>query len=120
MKKLFLILSMIGLIATPALAEDTKPTPAATPVQKTEPAKEVMSIGFPINTSGIQIAGRPDTLKFISIKSDNKIEINWENVCKMTTQHAFDVADLQKINGEFLVYIVPYLIKEANNGQHKC
>lgn len=118
MKKLFLILSMIGLISTPVLAEETKPFDQRI---SSQPAKEVISIGLPLNTSGITFEGRPDTLKFVSIDSNSKIKIDWENVCKIATQHQFSLTDLQKLNGnDFLTFIMPYIIQEANNGQHKC
>lgn len=123
MKKLFLILSMIGLISTPVLAEETKQPikPIEQHVNTALPSKEVISIGLPLNTSGITIEGRPDTLKFISIDSNSKIKIDWDNVCKIATQHQFALTDLQKLNGnDFLTFIMPYIIQEANNGQHKC
>lgn len=115
--KLMLTLTLIAGISSAQAADNVKKEETKSPPKPV--AQDVLYLGLPINNSGISMAGRPDRLNFVTIKSDNSIEIDWKNVCLITNQHPFNVQELQKIQGNPEDFILPYAIKSANP-DHKC
>lgn len=119
MKKIFKITGLAALLcmfATSSYAEDKK---VEQPKVESSKPTEVVTIGLPLNNSGISVVGKPDKLVFVTIDSDSKININWENVCKISKAHEFNLEDLKKVNIPFESFIIPYIIK-ASNTEHKC
>lgn len=114
--KIMTILTFIGGISVANAADDVKKEIKSPPKPE---AQNVLFLGLPINNSGISFAGRPDRLNFVTVKSDNTVEIDWKNVCELTKQHPFNIQDLQKLSGNVEDYILPYALI-ASNPEHKC
>lgn len=114
-------MTVLFLAAGVANAE-TQPAPVSTQAAPVAPAAKaqasadpLITIGLPLNTSGVSVANRPDVLNFVSINTDSTESINWKNVCQLTANHKLNVqTDLQNMKGEALVFLLPYILQEAN------
>lgn len=115
-KKILTAFALIATLSGSAIAAE--PTKVEAP--KTTEDKTIVSVGFP-NQTGITFEGQ-DTIRYYDIKQSGKFDINWDVVCKITAK-PFNPTVLQSKDmntNTFYLYTLPFLIKEANQGQHKC
>lgn len=111
MKNIFatLLIALSGISAAYAADAPKAQTTATQPQQK-----EVLSIGLPLNTSGISLANRPNVINFVTVMNDNTITINWDNVCRLTKSQSFSLQTLEKMQNNIEEYILPYALANAN------
>lgn len=124
MKNIFGLLGAIALFTGVAQATPTTPAqaPAAHTTEQQTPAQHVpaITVGLPLNVTGISVANRPDILNFATINTDNTVELNWKNICALTSSHKLNIQnDLTNFKGEAIVYLLPYMLENANPAQCK-
>lgn len=108
------ILAAIFFALSGATASYAADAPKAPSEPAHSPAQEAISIGLPLNTSGISVANRPNVINFVTVMNDNSISINWDNVCKLTKSQPFSLQTLSRMQNNIEEYILPYALVNAN------
>ena len=118
MKNIFKLLGITLLLTGIAHAEPVQN--ANTPIATKHSLVPAITVGLPLNVTGVSLASRPDILNFATINTDNTIEINWKNVCALTSSHKLNIQnDLSNLKGEAVIYLLPYMLENANPTQCK-
>ena len=124
MKNIFKLLGITLLLTGIAQAEPVQnvQSPSTSNVNTTVATKHspAITVGLPLNVTGVSLANRPDILNFATINTDNTVEINWKNVCALTSSHKLNIQnDLSNFKGEEVIYLLPYMLENSNPAQCK-